>query len=197
MDIVVVNHVTLDGVMQGPGWPEEDTRGGFTHGGWADADTDDVMLKAWGEEMNDSSGFLFGRRTYEGIMSYWNKKGGAFRDSLNSARKYVVSESLSEPLEWPNSTLISGDVPARIAELKEEPGDDLHIMGSGKLIQSLGAHDLIDKYVLSIHALVLGTGLRLFEEGFVPTAFKLAGTTTTTTGVVIATFTNGTRPKTP
>jgi dihydrofolate reductase len=188
MKIVVVNHVTLDGVMQGPGFPEEDTRDGFTQGGWAAAGSDQVVMKAWGAELGSSGGYLFGRRTYEGVLGHWNETGGQFRDALNNARKYVASNTLSEPLKWPNSTLLNGDIPDAVAKLKETEGNDLHIMGSGELIRSLGAVGLIDKYVLSIHPRVLGGGRRLFADGFAPSSFELVGSTTSTTGVIIATY---------
>jgi dihydrofolate reductase len=188
MRIVVVNHVSLDGVMQAPGRADEDTRDGFTRGGWAEPNTDEVILKAWGERFAASSGFLFGRRTYEDVLGYWNAQGGPFRDALNNARKYVASNTLTEPLPWPNSTLLSGDVPAAVATLKDAPGHDLHVMGSGELIQRLGAAGLIDEYVLSIHPLVLGAGHRLFENGFAPTSFELVGTVPTTKGVIVATY---------
>ena len=189
MRIVVINHVTLDGVMQGPGRPDEDTRDGFTHGGWAaERAGDDVIMTAVGERLAASGGLLLGRRTYQDILGYWNTQDSPFRDALNNAPKYVASNSLTEPLPWPNSTLLSGDIPAAVAELKQSPGDDLHVMGSGALIQSLGPLGLIDEYLLAIHPLVLGTGHRLFADGFAPTTFDLVGTTPTTTGVIIATY---------
>jgi dihydrofolate reductase len=188
MRIVVINHVTLDGVMQGPGRPDEDTRDGFIHGGWAEVNSDEVMGRAWGERMAASGGLLFGRRTYEDVLAYWNTQDSPFRDALNNAPKYVASSTLTEPLPWPNSTLLAGDVPAAIAELKETPGPDLHIMGSGALIRSLSPLGLIDEYMLSIHPLVFGTGHRLFADGFTPTSFELVDSVTTTKGVVIATY---------
>jgi dihydrofolate reductase len=189
MRIVVISHVTLDGIMQGPGRPEEDTRDGFTHGGWAaERAGDDDIMKAWGERLAASAGFLFGRRTYQDVLGYWNTQDSPFRDALNNAPKYVASNTRTEPLPWPNSTLLSGDIPAAVTELRETPGDDLHVMGSGALIQSLGPLGLIDEYMLSIHPLVLGTGRRLFADGFPPATFDLIGTTPTTTGVIIATY---------
>lgn len=187
MKIVVINHVTLDGIMQGPGRPDEDTRDGFTHGGWAaERAGDDAIGRAWGRRLAASSGYLLGRRTYEEVLGYWNGQGGPFRDALNNAPKYVASTSLTDPLPWPHSTLLSGDVPAAVAELKKAPGDDLHIMGSGALIRSLAPLGLIDEYLLCIHPLVLGAGRRLFPDGFSPTAFDVADATTTAGGVIIA-----------
>jgi dihydrofolate reductase len=187
--VVVINHVTLDGVMQGPGRPDEDTRGGFEHGGWAVANTDDVIGAALGERMAKSGGLLLGRRSYDDMLSYWNTQDSPFKDALNAAPKYVASRTVREPLPWPNSTLLEGDVVDAVAELKKQPGKDLGIMGSGELIRSLMPAGLIDEYLLLIHPLVLGSGRRLFAEGsgFIP--LRLVGdATTTTTGVVIATY---------
>jgi dihydrofolate reductase len=187
--IVVMNHVTLDGVMQGPGRPEEDTRGGFTHGGWA-AVPEDATGKAMSERMaagGGLAGWLFGRRTYEGLLSYWNAQGGPFKDALNNSPKYVASTTLSEPLPWPNSTLLHGDIADAVGALKAQSGGVLAIMGSGELIGSLIAADLIDEYLLMIHPLVLGTGRRLFPEG-VHLSLRLTGSVPTATGVVIATY---------
>jgi dihydrofolate reductase len=187
MRIVVITHVTLDGVMQGPGRPDEDTRDEFAHGGWAQPYGDDIT-RAWGERLAASSGFLLGRRTYQDVLGYWNTQDSPFRDPLNNAPKYVASNTLTEPLPWPNSTLLSGDIPAAVAKLKQTPGDDLHVMGSGALIRSLSPLGLIDEYMLSISPLVLGSGRRLFADGFAPTTFQLVDTTPTTTGVIIATY---------
>ena len=188
MRIVVINGVTLDGVMQGPGRPDEDTRNGFTHGGWAEPYGDDIM-RAWGERLAAGSGFLLGRRTFQDVLGYWNaQEDSPFRDPLNKAPKYVASNTLTEPLPWPNSTLLSGDIPAAVAEVKQTPGKDLHIMGSGALIRSLSPLGLIDEYLLSIAPLVLGSGQRLFADGFAPTRFRLVEATPTTTGVIIATY---------
>lgn len=189
MRIVVINHVTLDGVMQGPGRADEDTRNGFTHGGWAaERGSDDAITQAWGQRLAASSGYLLGRRTYQDVLAHWNAQDSPFRDALNDAPKYVASNTLTEPLPWPNSTLLSGDIPAAVAELKTHPGNDLHIMGSGALIQSLAPLGLIDEYLLCIHPLVLGAGHRLFTEGFSPTTFTLTDATPTPTGIVVASY---------
>lgn len=191
--IVVMNHVTLDGVMQGPGRPEEDTRGGFTQGGWGhrSATPDDATGKAMGERMTAGgglAGWLFGRRTYEELLSYWNQKPDSpFGPMLNSAPKYVASATAAEPLPWPNSTLLHGDIPDAVAALKARSSGVLAIMGSGELIGSLMAAGLIDEYLLMIHPLVLGAGRRLFPEGaHVP--LRLTGSTTTAAGVLIASY---------
>jgi dihydrofolate reductase len=185
--VVVLNHLTLDGVMQGPGRADEDTRNGFEHGGWSMAGNDDVMGQAMGARMAESGGLLLGRRTYEDLLTYWNTTESPFKDALNNAPKYVASHT-PDPLAWPNSTPLTGDVPKAVAELKGEPGGDLHIMGSGVLIQSLMPRGLIDEYMLMIHPLVLGSGRRLFPDGSPPFTLQLVDATTTTTGVVIGTY---------
>ena len=185
--VVVINHVTLDGVMQAPGYPDEDTRGGFAHGGWAAPLGDGETVNKVGERMGDDRSFLFGWWTYEILLASWNRQGGPFKDALNSAPKYVVSRSPAMELEWPNSTLLHGDVPAAVAELKQESGGNLVIMGSGELIGSLMSADLIDEYLLMIHPLVLGSGRRLFPEG-AHASLRLTHGMTTTKGVVIATY---------
>jgi dihydrofolate reductase len=186
--IVVLNSVTLDGVMQGPGRPDEDTRDGFRYGGWAAPYADDIAMRAMGAHMG-SGGWLLGRRTYEDVLAYWNSvPDSPFADPLNDAPKFVVSTTLTEPLPWPNSTLLSGDVIEAVASLKQEPGGDLNIMGSGALIRSLMPHGLIDEIMLTIAPIVLGTGRRLFDEGTPLTRLQLVDSETTTTGAVIATY---------
>jgi dihydrofolate reductase len=185
--VVVLNSVTVDGVMQGPGRPDEDTRGGFEYGGWAIPFADDVAMQAMGAHISAQRGFLFGRRSYEDILGHWNSvPDSPFTEPLNNAPKYVASMS-TEPLRWPNSTRLTGDVPKAVAELKKEPGGDLNIMGSGVLIRSLLPHGLIDEFMLMINPVVLGTGRRLFEDA-PPTPLRLVDSRITTTGVVIATY---------
>jgi dihydrofolate reductase len=186
--VVVINHVTLDGVMQAPGRPDEDIRDGFTHGGWSAPNVDGVMMDALGARMSEGNGLLLGRRSYEDMLGYWNTQDSPFKDALNDADKYVASRTLREPLAWPNSALLRGDVADGVAQLKRQPGKDLHVMGSGELIQTLMRHDLIDEYLLFIHPLVLGTGRRLFAQGGTLAHLRLVDCTTTTTGVLIATY---------
>ena len=190
--IVVMNHVTLDGVMQGPGRPDEDTRGGFMHGGWGDrsATAGDAAGQAMSERMaagGGLAGWLFGRRTYEELLASWNARGGPFKEALNNSPKYVASTTLQEPLPWPNSTLLRGDSADAVRALKAESSGVLAIMGSGVLIGSLMAADLIDEYLLMIHPLVLGSGRRLFPDN-VHVELRLTGSTTTPADVVIATY---------
>ena len=192
--IVVFMSVTLDGVMQAPGRPDEDRRDGFAYGGWAGPYSDETMGQASAESMAHTDALLFGRRTYEDFYSVWpNQTDNPFTDVLNNTRKYVASTTLSEPLPWINSTLLRGDAAEAVAELRAQPGRNIVILGSGLLVQSLMASDLIDEYVLLIHPLVLGTGRRLFAEGVPLADLALQQAITTTTGVVIATY----QPKRP
>jgi dihydrofolate reductase len=150
---------------------------------------DPEIGRTMGERMAASSGLLLGRRTYEDLLSYWNAQTDSpFTDALNSAPKYVASRTLREPLPWPNSTLLDGDAPDAVAGLKEQPGKELHIMGSGELIQSLMPRNLVDEFVLLIHPLVLGSGRRLFPDDGTVAALQLVDAVATTTGVVIATY---------
>jgi dihydrofolate reductase len=182
--IVVVNSLTLDGVMQSPGRPDEDTRDGFTHGGWAVRYGDEVMAKAMGERMSRDGVLLLGRRTYQDLYGYWPQQpANPYTERLDKTRKYVVSRTLTEPLPWQNSTLVSGDVPEAVAKLKASA--DVGVLGSGELCRTLMAHDLVDEYVLLVHPLVLGTGRRLFPDGSPVADLELTDTGTTTTGVVI------------
>jgi dihydrofolate reductase len=186
--LVVVNHLTLDGVMQAPGRPDEDRRGGFAHGGWGLPYGDEVMGNFMGARMGRKGALLLGRRTYEDFASYWpRQQDNPFTAVLNDARKYVASTTLQEPLAWTNSTLLEGDAAEAVARLKEQ-GEDLAVLGSGELVQSLMRNDLVDEYVLTIHPLVLGSGRRLFDEGGPTTALRLVEATPTTTGVVIAVY---------
>jgi dihydrofolate reductase len=187
--IVVINHVSLDGVMQAPGRPDEDTRGGFEHGGWATPNTDDVMLEVLGKGMAQGGPLLLGRRTYEQFYDFWPKQtDNPFTEVLNNAQKYVASTTLSEPLPWQNSSLLKDDIGQAVAKLKDESDTDIGVLGSGDLIQTLREHELVDEYLLMIHPLVLGTGRRLFEDGGPHGAFRLADSVVTTKGVVIATY---------
>lgn len=187
--IIVNNSVTLDGVMQAPARPDEDERGGFTHGGWAVPYADAVMMEKAAEGGATSGALLLGRRTYEDFFAVWpNRPDNPFSAILTNTQKYVASTTLSEPLPWANSTLLKGDAADAVAELQRQPGKDIVILGSGDLIQSLMKRNLIDEYRLLIHPLVLGSGRRLFPDGAPHAALRLTSTTTTTTGVVIATY---------
>jgi len=185
--VIVMNWVTLDGVMQGPGRPDEDTREGFELGGWGIPYGDEAIVAKMGERMGEDRAFLFGRRTYEQLLTSWNDRGGPFKEALNSAHKYVASSNPTARLDWPNSTLLHGDVPAAVGDLKEVSGTNLVIMGSGVLIGSLMAADLIDEYLLTIAPLVLGAGRRLFVGG-TQAPLRLIDSMSSSQGVLIATY---------
>jgi dihydrofolate reductase len=188
--VIVMNGVSLDGVMQGPGRPDEDTRGGFPYGGWAVPYSDEATVAKMGERMGEDRAFLLGRRTYEQLLTSWNARGGPFKDALNETQKFVASRNPTTSLEWPSSTLLQGDVPAAVAELKENSPTSLVIMGSGVLIASLMAADVIDEYLLIIAPVVLGTGRRLFPEG-VHAKLRLIEGVPTSKGVLLATYAPG------
>ena len=189
-NIVVFMSVTLDGVIQAPGRPDEDMRGGFQHGGWATPYSDPEQGRAVGESMSTTGALLFGRRTYEDFYKVWPNRtdGNPFTDVLNNMQKFVVSTTLKEPLPWMNSTLLQGDVPQTVADLKSRMEKDIVVLGSGVLVQTLQKHKLIDLYMLLVHPLVLGSGQRLFPEGSPFARLKLIDSKTTGTGVLIATY---------
>lgn len=184
--IIAITQVTLDGVMQGPGGPEEDTSGGFTHGGWAMPHGDEVLMQVIGEIMAGEFGMLLGRRTYEIFAGYWpqhddNPIGKAF----NRATKYVVTQSLKH-LDWKPSQALGGVDEVR--RLKAAAGPELHLWGSSRLLQTLIAADLIDEYRLWVVPVVLGKGKRLFESGVPPRGLTLVETRSTSKGVLINTY---------
>ena len=184
--VVVFTNLSLDGVMQAPGRPDEDRRGGFEHGGWG---APYAAMPSAGGTMASAGALLLGRRTYEDFYSVWpNRTDNPYTAVLNNMQKYVASTTLSEPLPWSNSTLLKGDAAEAVARLKQEPGKDLLVMGSGVLVQSLMRRNLVDEYVLLIHPLILGSGRRLFPDGGAFAALRLVDTRTTPTGVVIATY---------
>src|SRR4051794_2941964 len=182
MRVLVINHVTLDGVLQGPGRPDEDTRDGFRHGGWAGERSAPTMQAAMGERMGDGFSWLFGRRSYDDMLSHWNAVGGPFKDGLNDATKYVASSDPHAELPWPNSRLLTGDVPAEVAALREQHGGRLVVMGSAQLVQSLLPHGLVDELLLFTHPVVLGSGRRLFGPEDEPHELQLVDCTTTPSG---------------
>ncbi|SRR6476661_6092669 len=186
--ITVVNHVTLDGVIQAPAAPDEDRRGGFDRGGWASANADAVMGKAMAARVPDGeSALLMGRRTYEDLASVWPNASPDEPNTarINAARKHVATRTLRDPLEWEGASVLQGDAAEAVGALKESV--HLTILGSGELIRSLQPHGLIDEYLLMIHPLVVGRGVRLFGEGS-DADLELVDSVTTTTGVIIATY---------
>ena len=194
--LVVTTFVTLDGVMQAPGGPDEDRSGGFEHGGWLVPYFDEATGAFMTEVFERPGAFLLGRRTYDIFTGHWphvTDESDPIASKLNSLPKYVASRSM-ESAEWQNSTVIR-DVPAEVAELKKRPGGELQVHGSGDLIQTLIEHDLIDTYNVLAFPVVLGTGKRLFPEGVTPGALRLTGSRTTGTGVVISSYERAGKPE--
>ena len=186
--LIVSTFLTLDGVMQAPGGPEEDDSGGFAHGGWSVNYWDEQMGQVMGEAMSRPFDLVLGRKTYDIFAAYWpHATDDAGAKPLNDATKYVASRSHAT-LEWGNSVLIEGDAAEGIAALKQEDGPELQVHGSGNLIQTLLRHDLVDQYRLLIFPVVLGFGKRLFAEGAIPSGLKLVDSKFFTTGVVMGTY---------
>ena len=184
--VVVCTNLTLDGVMQAPGRPDEDPRDGFTHGGWG---APYAAMAHAGEVFGRAGALLLGRRTYVDFANTWPARPDSpFTPWLNATPKYVASRTLAAPLPWINSILLDGDVPAAVARLKEEQTKDLLILGSGQLVRSLMQQGLVDELVLLVHPLVLGSGRRLFEHGTAAASLRLVASSTTPNGVVMATY---------
>jgi dihydrofolate reductase len=195
--IVVNAFLTLDGVMQAPGGPDEDRDGGFAHGGWQFPYADDVMGRLVTGGLEDADGFLLGRKTYEIFAGYWPKitdPENPIATALNSRPKYVVSRSL-ERVTWNNSRLMRGDVVAELRKLRQQPGRTVQTWGSTDLLQTLLKNDLIDEYRLFIFPLVLGTGKRLFGGGTVPAALRQVESVTTGTGATYHRLERGGKPE--
>jgi dihydrofolate reductase len=187
--VIAFVHLTLDGVMQAPGRPDEDRRGNFDHGGWAGPYSDGVLAKAVGESMGTTAALLLGRKTYEDFYSVWPKRtDNPFTPVLNNSLKYVASRTLEEPLPWMNSKLLRGDAADEVAKLRQSSGKDIVILGSGVLVQSLLQRNLIDELMLTINPLILGSGRRLFPDGGAPATLRLIDATPTTKGVIIARY---------
>lgn len=186
--IFATTFVSLDGVMQAPGGPEEDPEGGFDQGGWSVTYWDDRMGQVMTEFMGRPFDLLLGRKTYDIFASHWphaSDEDGA--GPINAATKYVVSTTLQEPV-WGPAVVIDQDVPARIAQLKQEDGPELQVHGSAQLLQTLIANGLVDRYQILIFPVLIGRGKRLFGDGVVPAGLRLVDSTTSSTGVIIATY---------
>lgn len=190
--LIVLTFITLDGVMQAPGGPEEDTSGGFKYGGWIAGYWDDILSGVMGEQMAGPFDLLLGRKTYEIFAAYWpyvksDNPNYQTADKLNSAQKYIASRTLKQ-LDWNNSRLIKGDIIQEVKMLKEQNGPELQVHGSGNLIQTLLKNDMVDEFRLKIFPITLGTGKRLFADGTTPAGLKLIDSRTSTTGVIVATY---------
>ena len=184
--IIVLTFLTLDGVMQGPGGPTEDTSGDFTHGGWTVPYFDEFLGQVMSEQMGKPFDLLLGRKTFEIFASYWphHPEEGP---EINRATKYVASNTLMSH-EWSKSVFLRGDVADEIKKLKGEGGPDLQVHGSSQLIQTLMEHDLVDEFWLKIFPVTLGIGKRLFAQGTIPAAYTLVDSKTSPSGVIVATF---------
>lgn len=187
--IVAFIHLTLDGVMQGPGRADEDCRDGFAHSGWATPYIDAGVGKSVAQSMANTGALLFGRKTYEDFYRVWpSRTDSPFTPVLNNSLKYVASRTLELPLPWMHSQLLQGNAEDAVATLRAEPGKDIVILGSGMLVQSLLRRNLIDELMLTIHPLVLGSGRRLFADGGPTASLRLVSSETTSKGVMIATY---------
>jgi dihydrofolate reductase len=189
--VVVNEFMSLDGVVQAPGAADEDTSGGFMHGGWHLRYFDDLSQQRVLEAIVEADGFLLGRRTYEIFAGYWPnapEEEQVIAEPLNTKPKYVASTTLGDPLEWQNSTVLQGDVAESVAELKRGDGGDLHVIGSTQLVQTLTGHDLVDEFRLMIDPLVLGGGKRVFHDDGALRPLRLVDSEVTTTGAILATY---------
>ena len=185
--IVVFSMITLDGVMQAPGAPEEDTSGGFKYGGWTQPYVDEAFSSMMDEEFSVPFDLLLGAKTYDIFAGYWPKHPGSIGTPFDNATKYVVSDKPVD-LPWEKSVLIDGDVVAKLKELKEGDGPMLQVHGSGNLIQTLLKNDLVDELRLRIFPVTIGSGKRLFEDGTIPAAFELLESKAFPAGVIIANY---------
>jgi dihydrofolate reductase len=188
--LVVLSFITLDGVMQAPGGPEEDPTGGFKHGGWVAGYFDDFLGKVMVEQMSKPFDLLLGRKTYEIFAAHWPyvpTNEDPIAAGINNAKKFVASKTLIE-LDWSNSELIKGDVEKEVKKLKEQDGPEIQVHGSGNLIQTLLNHDLVDELWLKTFPITLGRGKRLFAEGTIPVGFKLLESQIAPSGVIVAAY---------
>lgn len=188
--LIVLSFISLDGVIQAPGGPEEDPTGGFTHEGWVVGYFDDFLMKVMVKQMSKPFELLLGRKTYEIFAAHWpyvNATEDPFAAKINNAKKYVASRTLTK-LDWSNSELIKGDAWKEIKRIKEQDGPEIQVHGSGNLIQTLLKHDLVDELWLKIFPITLGTGKRLFAGGAIPAGFKLFETEISPSGVIVASY---------
>lgn len=184
--VIVLEHISLDGVIQAPGGPDEDTSGGFAYGGWVAPYSDPILSAALRRRMNLPFDLLLGRKTFEIWSPYWPYHGDAW-PGVNAATKYIASNSITSGA-WQPSVFLSGDIAKKVAKIKNEPGPDLNVWGSGDLVQTLMQNDLIDAFWLMIYPITLGVGKRLFAGGTAPTAFKVTESTVTPSGVVVMSY---------
>ena len=185
-NLIVIEFVSLDGVIQGPGRPDEDTSGGFAHGGWVRPYSDPVQSAVIERQMNLPFDLLLGRKTFDIWAPYWPQHPDVW-PGVQTATKFVASNTLTSHA-WQPTVFLSGDVAQKVADLKQQPGSDLHVYGSANLVQTLLAHDLVDALWLKIHPITLGRGKRLFAGGAIPAAFTVTESHVTSTGVVVVNY---------
>ncbi len=184
--IIVLEHVSLDGVIQAPGGPDEDTSGGFAYGGWETPYSDEILGTLQRSQMNMPFDLLLGRKTYDIWAPYWPQHADVWPEA-DKATKYVASNTLASG-EWQPSVLLSGDIAEKITQIKQQQGPDLHVWGSGDLVQTLMKHDLVDVFWLMIYPITLGSGKRLFAGGSIPAAFKVTESKVTPNGVIVVNY---------
>jgi len=184
--VIVLEHISLDGVIQAPGGPDEDPSGGFAYGGWIAPYSDEILGTALRKQMNMPFALLLGRKTFEIWASYWPHHANIW-PGASSATKYVASNTMTSS-EWQPSVFLDGDIAEKVAKIKRQGGPDLHVWGSGDLLQTLSKHDLVDVFWLMIYPITLGRGKRLFAGGTIPAAFKLTEGIVTPSGVIVANY---------
>ena len=184
--VIVLEHISLDGVIQAPGGTDEDTSGGFAYGGWTAPYSDAMLGAALKRQMNMPFDLLLGRKTFEIWAPYWPHHADAW-PGVNTATKYVASNTMTSH-DWQPSVFFSGDIAEKVSKLKHQPGPDLHVYGSAHLLQTLMKHDLVDEFWLKIYPLTLGSGKRLFADGTIPAAFQVTESNVTSKGVIVVTY---------
>ncbi len=184
--VIVLEHISLDGVIQAPGGPEEDTSGGFAHGGWIAPYSDAILGTALRKQMNMPFDLLLGRKTFEIWTPYWPLHADIW-PGVNAATKYVASNTMTSS-EWQPSVFLNGDIAEKVAKIKQQQGPDLHVWGSGNLIQTLIKHDLVDVFWLMIYPITLGSGKRLFADGTIAAAFKMTESVVARSGVIVVNY---------
>jgi dihydrofolate reductase len=187
--LIVLEHISIDGVIQAPGGPEEDPSGGFPYGGWSMPYSDEIIGTLLRKKMNMPFDLLVGRKTFDIWASFWPQHADEW-PGVNTATKYVASNSMTSS-EWQPSVFLNGDVPEKVANIKGQPGPDLHVWGSGNLLQTLIRHDLVDAFWLMIYPVTLGVGKRLFAEGTIPAAFQVTESKVGSTGVILVNYERG------
>jgi dihydrofolate reductase len=184
--VIVLEHLSLDGVIQAPGGPDEDTSGGFAYGGWIASYSDEILGTLLRRQMNLPFDLLLGRTTFEIWEPYWPQHADAW-PGVNTATKYVASNTRTSST-WQPSVFLNGDIAEKVAQIKQQHGPDLHVWGSGHLLQTLIQHDLVDAFWLMIYPITLGGGKRLFAADTIPMAFKVTESTVTSKGVIVVNY---------